>query len=326
MRSATTPRIRSAAIVAGLAALLLAGCTAGGQDASTVSVEPAPAQPDLPVEMLPEDSAGGTADGARELTAEASDADRSVITTAWVSITVDDPIATADDAADLATEAGGRIDSRTETPGTDVQPANAQLVLRVPAEDLDGVVDALRELGTVTQVSMNASDVTQQRQDLDARIEALTTSVDRLTELLAQATTTTDLIAIESELTTRQAELDSLTQQRALLVDQVEYSTLSVDLVTEQAAPDPKPDTFWDGVVAGWEALTGFFAGLAVVLGVLLPWLLAAAVIAAVVLVVVLLATRGARRQRREGATPNASGASGGDEARPAPHREDAGA
>ena len=144
---------------------------------------------------------------------------------------------------------------------------------------------------------MNASDVTQQQQDLDGRIDALTASVDRLQQLLAEATTIADLIAIESELTTRQAELDSLTQQRDWLVDQVDFSTITVDLVTEDVAPDPQPDDFWSGLVAGWNALVAFASWLGVAVGVLLPWLLVALVTTAVIVAIVLLATR-----RRRGA------------------------
>ena len=103
------------------------------------------------------------------------------------------------------------------------------------------------------------------------------------------------LVIIESELTTRQAELDSLTQQRDALVDQVDYSTITVELVTQGVAPDPLPDDFWSGVMAGWSALLGFATWLGVAVGVLLPWVLAGLVIGAIVLVIVVLATRGRR-------------------------------
>jgi hypothetical protein len=134
--------------------------------------------------------------------------------------------------------------------------------------------------------------VTQQRQDLDARIEALEASVDRLLALLAEATTTADLIAIESELSSRQAELDSLVSQRDWLVDQVDYSTLTVDLLSEGIAPDAGPDDFWSGLVAGWEALVAFLSGLLVVAGMLLPWIGLLLVLAAIVVGIVILATR----------------------------------
>jgi hypothetical protein len=291
-------RLAPAAAAAAITALLLAGCSAGSDESS----EPAVDAPAAPVAPEPGKVDGQTAEDAAGGAVGAQPADRSVITTGWVSITVDDPIASAEEAADLAEQAGGRVDSRTESPGTDAQPPSASLTLRIPSDELDAFVDELRELGAVNSVSMNASDVTQQRQDLDGRIDALTASVDRLQQLLSEATTIADLIAIESELTTRQAELDSLTQQRDWLVDQVDFSTITVDLVTEDVAPDPQPDDFWSGLVTGWNALVAFASWLGVAVGVLLPWLLVGLVTTAVIVAIVLLATR----RRRRGPTPSA--------------------
>ena len=62
---------------------------------------------------------------------------RDVITTGSVSITVEDPIRAAHDAVTITEQADGRIDSRTENPGTDNQPASASLTLRIPATALD---------------------------------------------------------------------------------------------------------------------------------------------------------------------------------------------
>jgi hypothetical protein len=287
----------TAAVAAALTILLLAGCSAGQ---STSTVEPGFAGEEVAPDAPQSIEGGG----------EAADADRSVITTGWISITVDDPIAAAQSAADIADASGGRVDSRNETPGTDTQTPSARLTLRIPADELDGAVAELRELGTVNSVSMDATDVTSQRQDLDARIEALSASVDRLQELLGTATSIADLISIESELTTRQAELDSLTQQRDALVDQVDYSTLSVELVTEAQAPAAVPGDFWSGLAAGWGALVVFGAWLSVAIGVLLPWLLAAAAIAAIIVGIVLLSTRRRRAHRADAAasvTPQAT-------------------
>ncbi|MFC5792014.1 DUF4349 domain-containing protein [Agromyces tardus] len=279
-------RIAPLVAVAALAAVLLAGCSLGAGDSS----EPAPGtgtSNGAPVEGgAPADDEAVTDQGV------AAPQDRAVVTTGYMSITVDDPIAGASDAAALANGAGGRVDSRTETPGTDTQPASASLVLRIPADELDGVIDDLRKLGEVNSVSLNASDVTQQQQDLDARITALTASVNRLLALLDEADTTADLIAIESELSTRQAELDSLTQQRDWLADQVDYSTITVDLITEDVAPSAVPGDFWSGLVAGWNALLGFLSWIAVALGVLLPWIGALLVVAGIITAIVVLATR----------------------------------
>ena len=270
-----------------LIGLLLAGCTAVGSQSASDSGSAARSESmdagTVPGEM----SAPGEA-----VAGDAAVTDRSVITTGSVSLTVADPIRSAEDAATIVEEAGGRVDSRTETPETDNQSASANLSLRIPVGDLDRTLDALRALGTVNYVSLNASDVTQQSQDLDARITALSTSVDRLLTLMAQATTTTDLIAIEGELSTRQAELEGLKSQRDYLTDQVEYSTITLDLYSTGTVAPGAPDNFWTGIVAGWTTLVTALGALLVGIGFALPWLAIVAVAGGIVFLIVRLATR----------------------------------
>ncbi|GAA2045541.1 hypothetical protein GCM10009819_36190 [Agromyces tropicus] len=317
----TSRRLRFAAVAA-LSALLLSGCSmAGGSSDSSADGGGVAPQPDIGAEA-PAD--GGVAPRDEQPFTEGEqfgtiDDGRSVITTGWMTITVDDPVARAGEVASIVGRADGRVDSRSETPGTDTQQARATLVVRIPAERFDDVLADLRELGEVDAVQLEASDVTQQKQDLDSRIQSLQTSVDRLRTLLAQADDVSDLIAIESELTTRQAELDSLRTQRDFLADQVDYSTLTVELLSEGLAPEAGPNDFWSGVVAGWNALTGFVSGLLVAVGVLLPWIAVLAVGAAIVVGIVVLATR--RRHPGDGSpTAGADGAGA-----PAPGtREDA--
>ncbi|WP_130179180.1 DUF4349 domain-containing protein [Cryobacterium sp. SO1] len=279
-----TGRIGATAVLA-LAALLLAGCTASGSNSATDSG------------VRSESMDAGTVPGemaapGEAVAGDAAIADRSVITTGSVSLTVADPIRSAEDAATIVEEAGGRVDSRTETPETENQSASANLSLRIPIGDLDRTLDALRALGTVNYVSLNASDVTQQSQDLDARITSLTTSVDRLLALMAQATTTTDLIAIEGELSARQAELEGMKSQRDYLTDQVEYSTIALDLYSTGTVAPGAPDNFWTGIVAGWTTLVTALGALLVGIGFALPWLAIVAVAGGIVVLIVRLATR----------------------------------
>jgi len=267
-----------------LAALLLSGCTStgttdrsgppvsGGTDGGGIAPEPAPDK--------------GVDGGVPNLE------DRDVVTTGSVSITVKDPLEAAEDAVTITQQAGGRIDSRTENPSIDGQPASANLVLRIPADKLDQAVALLKKLGTVNKFSLNAADITQQTRDLDARITSLQTSVDRLLALMTTATDTTDLIAIEGALAQRQTELEGLQSQRAYLADQVDYSTISVDLHAVGTVPPPEPDNFWDGLLVGWNALVSALGGALVAIGFLLPWLGVLGVIGAVVLLIVWLSTR----------------------------------
>ena len=269
-----------------LATIALTGCSA----ASNSSVSDSGGAPAPQVQQGTEFSSGESANDTVKSEADApvSPADRQVITTGWVTITVDDPMDAAADAVRITEQAGGRIDGRSEyAPKDDTDRGSATLTLRIPSEQLTAALDKLRELGTVEEVSLNASDVTMATQDLDARITALSASVDRLLALLATATDTDTLIQLETAISDRQAQLESLESERRYYADQVSLSTVTLNLVTEYAGPVAKPVTFVDGLVAGWNAFVAFFSGLLVAIGVLLPFLVLAGLITFVIIVLV---------------------------------------
>ena len=284
-----------------LTAVLLAGCTANsGGSVSTDSSGSSNSS-----------GSSGSSDGVAEggfnsgagdqaadgdlvtgTTGDVNTSNRDVITTGSISITATDPVEASESAVMITEQAGGRVDSRSENPATSSQPASATLSLRIPSDELDHTLAELKKLGRLNFVSLNAQDVTQQSQDLDARITALTTSVDRLLALMASATTTADLISIESALSSRQGELESLQSQRDLLADQIDYSTVQLELVSEGTVAAGGPDNFWDGIITGWTALVTALGGLLIGLGVALPWLVILAILAAIVLGIVRLFAR----------------------------------
>ena len=168
----------------------------------------------------------------------------------------------------------------------------------MPAESLTATIDKLTALGEVQEISLNSSDVTMATQDLDARITALSASVDRLLVLLATAQDTDTLIQLETAISDRQAQLESLMSERRYYADQVALSTITLNLVSVADAPVKQPDTFVTGLVAGWNAFVTFFQGLLVVVGVLVPWIVLAGIITGIVLWLI------KRRQRKVTAPP----------------------
>jgi hypothetical protein len=229
--------------------------------------------------------------------APAADAARQVVTTATASLAVRDPADSAQRVSELVGSLGGRVDERTEQAASGGNgTASADLVVRVPAAALTGLLADLKKLGDVTNVSVSRSDVTATAVDLDARISALRTSVARLQGLMQNAATTDALLAAEKALSDRQANLESLQSQRALLADQVELSTLTVHLGPVGVAPAHGPRGFLEGLGTGWRALVTTLGVTVVVLGVLLPWLALVAFVATAALV---LLRRVRRRWRR---------------------------
>jgi uncharacterized small protein (DUF1192 family) len=281
-------------------ALMLTGCSAaagGSGDSGDYAVDPGTAE--APQDGGGYDSAGGlVGDEDGGITSEA---DRQVIISGNVTITAEDPLAASKEAIRIVEAAGGRIDGRTEYAPGESDKGSAQLELRIPADKLTAVLDKLEALGRADEVTLSTSDVTVQSQDLDARINALRASIERLNALIAKAKNIDDLILLESEISNRQGELESLEAQQRYLADQVAMSSISLYLRSDAEAPVTTPDSFWDGLSAGWTAFVAFWAGLLVVLGVMLPWLILLGLIALVIILIV------RRRRRAEAAAVVAS-------------------
>ena len=212
------------------------------------------------------------------------DTQRDVVKTASMIVTVANTSEAADKAAVMVEDAGGRVDSRTEDAGSEQGLARTSIVLRVPVEKLDGVVRELKTLGTVQTAETRSEDVTAQRVDMDARIKALQTSVDRLLAIMRDAKDPEALIAAEDALSQRQADLDSLRAQRDALGDRIAYSTVDVTFVAETVG-GPVPEQyqgFFGQVERGWDALVSVARNLWLLFGLLLPWLVVLVVAAGI--------------------------------------------
>ncbi|WP_297084043.1 DUF4349 domain-containing protein [uncultured Demequina sp.] len=288
-------RLGAAIALALVLAWLLAGCSSSDDAGWSTSGGGDAAFEDSAEAMDVEDRAAAEESGE----IAAPQADRSVIVTGALYITVEDPIDAAERATRVVRDAGGRVDSRSETAPDEYYGGSAWLTLRIPADALDRVVDDLRDLGDVNEYSTSSYDVTREVTDLDAQISTLRASTQRIEALLDQAEDIDDIIALESELDRRQAELESLEARQRGLDDQVSMSTIELSLTTEPVViVDDSPRSFWSGLVSGWDALVGFLSGALVVAGVLLPWIALAGLIAIGALLVVR-----ARRSRKRAAS-----------------------
>ena len=256
-------------------ALLLAGCASGAGDSSVADpgmiVSPGiPSTGQSDTAKLNSDgsvASGGVANGNTVSTGSS----RSVVKNANVEVAVDNPLDIAPELATIATASGGFIQDSSASPANDYRGDTAYATLRVPADKLDAVTQEVLALGAYVSSSQSETDVTLQKTDLDARIASLRTSIDRLTSLMANATSTADLLAAESALAQRQAELDSLVAQRDYLANQVDLATLSVSLIqTFDAAPTSQ--SFWDGLSQGWTSVITAASVVVVAAGFLLPW------------------------------------------------------
>ncbi|WP_309710008.1 DUF4349 domain-containing protein [Pseudolysinimonas sp.] len=260
------------------ATLLLAGCSASSGSMTDESGG-APMAP-----VVGEDAGVTDGDSGNFSTEQTA---RDVIVTGSMTVTADDPLAASREAVRLVEAAGGRVDGRSEYAPANGDAGSANLILRIPANRLQEVLDDLSELGRADEISTNTSDVTVLVTDLESRIATQRGIIDRLNAMFAQASTIADLITLETAIAEHQATLEDLEAQQRSVADQVALSTLSLYLRSEAEAPVQEPMDFLSGLAAGWGAFVAFFSGLLVALGVLLPWLIAAGLVSAAIVLIV---------------------------------------
>jgi hypothetical protein len=269
---------------------------AAGGSAGDMAVESAP---EVPADAAAAKDAGA-ARNAVDLTTQ-----QALIKTGAVSLRSPDVGKARYDVQVLVDEQGGQVaDDKTETDKSG-EPLRARMVLRVPVDSFEDVMNALGSMETLASTSTSSEDVTTQLIDVEARIKAQQASVERVRQLLAQARSIRDIMAIESELAQRQAELDSLAQQQAYLKDQTSMATVKVNI---ERKPDPKAPVIDDddsgflaGLAAGWDGLKTTVVAVATVVGALLPF----AVVVLLVGVPALLLVRRMRRTQPPVAAPS---------------------
>lgn len=227
---------------------------------------------------LPAPASVGLKNGAPQAPPPSVVPARDIVMTASLTIDATDPAGVADKVTAIIAKAGGRVDQRSDRAGF-----SSTLKVRVPAPALDATLNSLEALGTVQALEVKTDDVTGQRVDLDARITALTTSVNRLLAIMRDAKDPDALIKAETELATRQADLQSLQAQRETLRDQITYSSIDVDLDADHpSGPAPQRYHGFLGQIAhGWDTLRAFASELFLVAGFLVPWLTVALLLGA---------------------------------------------
>jgi len=106
----------------------------------------------------------------------------------------------------------------------------ASITVRIPSNQLNQFVQAAEESGNVTFKSESTEDVTLRYSDLESRKKSLTIEQERIWELLEKADTLEAVISLEERLSEIRYELESMESQLRLYDNQVDYSTIYIDI------------------------------------------------------------------------------------------------
>lgn len=287
-RRTRTRRGRTVAVLAALLALVLTGCSSGGESES-MSADDAGGSSSKDLDgsvergTLPEEAPASVVDSKDGLsTGDAPGRTqvqtRSVISTGQVQLEADDLVEVRSQIERLLGRFGGFV-AREETHSDEEgRTARSTLQLRVSSQHFDTMMSSFADFATVVDAGRKAEDVTTEVIDVDSRIRTQEISLERLRKFLGRATKVADMIRLESEIARREADLASLRAQQDFLSDQTSLATITVRMALppEEAKEDDgslADAGFLTGLRNGWDALTSVAVVGATAVGALLPFL-----------------------------------------------------
>jgi hypothetical protein len=221
------------------------------------------------------EGAGGGASGGADLEgAVPVDTGRRIISTASLSVEVDDVGAASQRAVATTEAAGGFVYAQTSTFEAD---PSSTLTLKVPPAEFQATLVTLSELGTALSQEITTDDVTQRAIDLDSRIRTAEASITRLRSYLDRAASVGELAQLEGELVVRETDLETLEAQKRTLEGQTDFATIVATFALDgeidvEEEDDDSPPGFTDGLDGGLTAATTTGSVALAVVGALLPF------------------------------------------------------
>lgn len=155
------------------------------------------------------------------------------------------------------------------------------IVVRVPADRYDEAVRRFGSLGTVTASSQSGTDRTAEYVDREARLRNLRAQEATLQDIMRQARTVPDTIAVQTQLAAVQEQIEQLVSQQQLLEGETTFATITASFTPTGAPPAKAAPAERSTLGQAWadavDALVAVLGGMIVVAGALLPFVLLAA-------------------------------------------------
>jgi hypothetical protein len=277
--------MRAIALIA-LVVPLLAACAAAP---AAFDAAPMPAQPPLPQAEF----------RAMPTAAPAEAQPRLIIRTADLTLVVKDTQEALDALTRLADEFGGFVVSSSASRAAE-DALQGSVTLRVEAARFDEALARIRALAIeVRSESVRGEDVTAEYVDLDARLRNLEAAEAQLQQILKQATSTEDVLAVYRELTNLRSQIEQVKGRMKYLSQSAALATITVTLIPDALA-QPIQVGGWQpaGVIRdALQALISALQGLATIAIWLVIVVAPMALIIAAPILLIILAIRRLRRR-----------------------------
>jgi hypothetical protein len=174
---------------------------------------------------------------------EQGDPGRKIVRSGSLAIVSDDPQETVRRVTELAQQLGGYVE-KASVSGSERRAQSAEMVLRIPEAKLDPAREQIKKLAKhVNQDAVEATDVTRQFVDMDARLRSLKAQEEQYLVLMKRATAVKDMTEIQEKLGELRTEIDSLQGEFEYLKKQIQLSSLSLRI--EPAAEAQVAGFYW---------------------------------------------------------------------------------
>lgn len=214
----------------------------------------------------------------------------------------------------FVTDCGGYIE-RSSASGNSKSGSSsryASVTARIPADKVDAFLSQMDEQSNITYRSENVEDVTLQYTDVESRKKSLTIEQERLWELLEKAESLDAVISLEERLSEIRYELERMESQLRTYDNQVDYSTVYIDInevgVFTPVEPDSVLTRIQKGFTRNLQAVSTWFVDFFVWFVSSLPTLVVLASVAAltvwITLTIIKHATKKPARKKADKAAP----------------------
>ena len=176
---------------------------------------------------------------------EVSGQTRMVRKSASITITVSDPVTAQKQIAELAEKMGGFVVSSstgTDYYSGDIQLPRAYLTIRVPAEQLNEMLDYIESQTAdpsrdVQDKTISGVDITSDYVDTNSRLTSLEKTLTKLYEILDTAQTAEETMLVYDDISSTEQEIEVLKGQIKYMEESVALS--SIDVTIKSVRPEP---------------------------------------------------------------------------------------
>lgn len=150
--------------------------------------------------------------------------------------------------------------------------ASGTVTIRVPEKKFLSAINQVKKLGKVNKAEIKGEDVTEEYVDLESRLRNYKAQEKALLELMNRAQTVADTLAVQTELTKVQEQIETITGRLNYLQNRVDFSTITITIEEPGAVvPTSEEWGFVDALRTAARAFIGTINGIIIVLGALAP-------------------------------------------------------